>query len=217
MVQAILTDRFVLAAAETRAVKPDGSIIDDVNKLIKVNNEVIFGCTGGIEDNYKLFYGFCNYSKQSGLIKMGQPVNISYIDFVEIIINRFNEMKRIHDDPNNAIKFEIMSVVCGYNGSEFEAILFCLTSNNYIANGITTIHKSSNFPFKCITAGRIEHKEEFDRVANYYHENTTCDFSTILQYKNILKEVFSNEAKIDSEINSNIKFETIKLKDVMKY
>ena len=82
LVQAILTDRFVLAAAETRAVKPDGSIIDDVNKLIKVNNEVIFGCTGGIEDNYKLFYGFCNYSKQSGLIKMGQPVNISYIDFV---------------------------------------------------------------------------------------------------------------------------------------
>lgn len=215
LVQVILTDEFVLAAAETRAVKPDGLTIDGCNKMIKVNNEIIFGCTGGIKDNYKLFYGFCDYSNQSGLVKLEKTVSISYIDFIEMIINRFNEMRKIHDDPNNKIKFEIMSIVCGYNGKKFEAVLFSLASDN--CNGITTIHKPSNFPFKCISAGKIEHKEEFDRIANYYHENTTCDFTTILQYKNILREVFTNGAKNDSEINSDIKFEKIKRKDVMKH
>lgn len=125
-------------------------------------------------------------------------------------------MKETHDDNTNYIKYSMMDIVCGYNGNEFEATLFSLTPEEQNEDGIFTIKRSKNFPYKCISAGKIEHKNEFEKIANRYRDTTTYDFSTIRQYKNILREVFDNGIKIDSEINNELIFERIRLKDVIR-
>lgn len=215
LVQAVLTKNFILVASDTRALKPDDTIIENHNKIIKLNKEIIFGCTGGTLDNYNLFYGFCDYSEKNGFSKLNKEIKISYNDFVKSISDKFTKLKSIHDDINNTTKYTILSIICGYNGFDFEATLFSLTQNPEISNGIFVVKRYHDFPYKCITAGKIQHRDEFEKIANIYHDLKLYDFTTIRQYKNILTEVFDTGSKTDKEINNNIKFERIRLKDVI--
>jgi len=216
LVQAVVTENFIIVAAETRGIKPDGTMIDSCNKLVKLNSQIIFGCTGGVKDNYELFEGFCNYSNEKGLTKLNDDIIMSYKEFVYIITKKFNELKMIHDDKSNSKTYEIMSIVCGYNGNEFEGTTFSLSPNDNQPNGIFVAKRKWDFPYKCISAGKIEHKEEFEKLTNQYHDIGLYDFTTIRQYKNILMEVFERCSIIDSEINNNVVFERIRLKDVIK-
>lgn len=214
LVQAVITDNFILVGADTRGVNSDNTTTEGINKLIKMNQDIIFGCTGGIVDNFELFSGFCYYSPERGLVKAEENFDITYSDFVKKIIQRFNKMKIKHDDSSNNKKYNIMSVICGYNGSEFEITAISLTPEDCNVDGITFVHKKTDFPYKCVSMGKVEHKDEFERLTNKFHYEGIYYFTTILQYKNIIKEVFNNGAKIDTEINNKVMFETIKLKDV---
>lgn len=89
LVQTVITENFILVGSETRGIKADGSFIETVNKVIKVNNTIIFGCTGGVIDNYTLFDDFCDYSDENGIIPLKEEVKITYEDFVEFISKRF--------------------------------------------------------------------------------------------------------------------------------
>lgn len=215
LVQCVLTPKFIIAASETRATKPDGNVIDNFNKLIKLNDQIIFGCTGNTIDNYNLFYGFCDYSDESGLVKLDKEINISYNDFVTLIMKNFKKMEKIHNDVSNNIKYEIMSIVCGYNGNEFEATLFSLTSIPGENSGIVIGKCSNNMPYRCINAGKYIHLNEFEKTAKMYYHKMNYDFTTIRQFKNILTNVFKNGVTIDKSINDNIIFERIRLKDVI--
>lgn len=215
LVQAVVTEKFIIVAGETRGIKPDRKIIDNCNKLVKLNNQIIFGCTGGLKDNYELFEGFCSYSNEKGLTKLNDDIFISYKEFIYIITKKFSELKIIHDDKTNPKSYEIMSIVCGYNGNKFEGTTFSLSHNDNQPDGIFVSKRKWDFPYKCINAGKIEHKDEFEKLANQYHDTGLYDFTTIRQYKNILTEVFERGAVIDSGINNNVVFERIRLKDVI--
>lgn len=215
LVQCVLTKKFIITAADMRAVKPNGDTIEYFNKLIKLNNQIIFGCTGNAIDNYNLFSEFCNYSDEHGLIKLNNEISLSYNEFVVLIKEKFKKMQKIHNDIANEIKYEIMSIVCGYNGSEFESTLFSLTSIPGEDNGVIIGKCSNNMPYRCISAGEYYHLNEFEKVAKRYYYKMNYDFSTIRQFKNILIDVFKNGSEIDKSINNNITFERIRLKDVI--
>lgn len=214
LVQAVITKKFILVAAETMGTKKDGTVIENCNKLIKLNKQIVIGYTGRLEDNYELFGEFCNYAYEQGLTKIKDNIDISYKDLIKIITNKFKQLEIIHKDKTNPKSYEIISMVCGYNGNEFEVVTFKLSSNEEEPNGISIKKREQNFPFRCISAGKTEHKKEFDKIANQYNDIRLYDFKTIRQYKNILTEVFEKGAKSDNTINDKIKFERITLNDI---
>ena len=65
LVQVVLTDEFVLVGAEMRAVS-DNVIIDNANKLVKINENIIVGCTGNVNDNLELFSDFISLDRYKG-------------------------------------------------------------------------------------------------------------------------------------------------------
>ena len=213
VVQAIIMKNFLLVGADKRAIYPNGDFVENHNKLIKLNNEIIFGCTGGTFDNFKLFEGYCNYSKENGFVKVNNDFNISYNEFVKIISNRLVTIHQEHIDKNIDKKYEIGSIVCGYNGKEFECTIFSVGSKYGFPDGIIKTNKPIDFPYKGVTAGKIIHKEKLEEL----YEKTYKKYGelTLRQCKNIMLDVFEEGSKLDSTINNDVCFETIKKKDVM--
>lgn len=212
LVQAVIAENFVLVGAETRGVNYDGTFIETVNKLIKVNNNIILGCTGGIMDNYTLFSDFCDYTDIHGLIPLQEEIKINYNEFVDIISKRFLVMYERKHNVQNAIPYEIMSIICGYNGSEFEAVLFNIDAN--INNCIMKIHKPLNFPYKGINAGNAFHLSNLSDFIEdvYFKQNGNM---TLLHYKNAMRYTFEIGSKQDDRINNNLQFQVIRKRDVV--
>lgn len=213
LVQGIISDKFILVGADTRAVHPNGTISECINKVIKLNKGIIFGCTGGILDNYKLFNGFCEYSDEHGLYCCDGEIEIPYSEFVNIITTRFYKLLAEHENSLTTTRYEICSIICGYNGKEFEITTLAIGANTGIPNGIIKATKDKNFPYKGVNAGQTEHMHLLHELVG----ETYCKYGavTMRQYKNILLDVFQNGAKIDTTINSNVHFESIRLKDVI--
>lgn len=215
LVQAVITDNFLLFGADKKGIM-DGTkeYYENCNKLIKLNKEIIFGCTGGILDNFKLFEGFCSYSEQVGLIPSDNSFDLSYNEFVKIISVRFENMYKEHIDSKNTIRYDIKSLIGGFNGEEFEVTLFNLDDKCSFEDNIVKAYKPTNFPYKGVTAGETIHSDNLHigvyKTYREYGENIT-----ILQYKNIMKDVFEKGMEIDETINNNICFERIKRKDVI--
>ena len=151
LVQAILTNDFIIMGADTRAIHTNKDTVDNHNKMIRLNDSIVFGCTGGMDANYKLFLNYCEYSDTEGLIPSNISHNISYNDFVNIISVRFLKMYALKHRPNNPIPFEIMSMICGYNGKCFEATIFNIDDT---INPIVKKVPPMNFPYKGVNAGR---------------------------------------------------------------
>lgn len=212
LVQTIITDDFVLMASETRGIFTDGKYATGVNKVIKLNDQIIFGCTGGSHDNYQLFNGFCSYSPDEGLLPIHTECNLTYSDFVEIITERFNKMYIAKHRSTNKIPYEIMSVICGYNKDHFEATMFNIDGKKK-SDSVCKVLKAPNFPYKGINAGNMIHLSTLHELV----EKTFFSYGhiTLIQYKSILKEVFRKGAKVDNNINDDVYFEVIKKKDVM--
>lgn len=212
LVQTVITENFILVGSETRGIKADGSFIETVNKVIKVNNTIIFGCTGGVIDNYTLFDDFCDYSDENGLIPLKEEVKITYEDFVEFISKRFLAMYEKKHNNKNSVPYEIMSMICGYNGKEFEVVL--LNINENIDNCIMKIHKPLNFPYKGISAGEAFHLINLSDFIQdiYFNKNGNM---TLLHYKNAMKYTFEIGAEKDDGINDNLQFQVIRKKDVV--
>lgn len=67
LVQAVITKKYLLLGADQRAIKKD-IIKENCNKIIKINDEIMFGCTGGVIDNSILFEGSVDTMKISDII-----------------------------------------------------------------------------------------------------------------------------------------------------
>lgn len=213
LVQAVITKDFILVGADKRGIQPDGSILENCNKIIKLNSGIIFGCTGGILDNFKLFSGYCYYSEELGLVNSEDIYDVSYNNFVDIISNRFQEMYKEHIDENNPRHYDIGSMICGFNGNEFEVTTFNIGGVNGAVDGIYKVTKSPDFPYKGVNAGKIIHRDVLHKmVGEFYFKYGEL---TIRQYKNIMLDVFEEGARIDETINDIVCFEKIRRKDVV--
>ena len=212
LVIAVATDTFLLFGADTRG-QISQITSETQNKLIKLNKNIIFGCTGGILDNFKFFDGFCYYSSKYGLLKSEISFdNLSYNEFIDIMTERFSSFYNEHLDKNNPITYDIGCIIGGHNGEKFELTVFSIGSK-YNQDGIYKFHKPANFPYRGVAMGFAEHINKLNEgVYVICHQFANPN---ILQYKNVLKDVFDNGIKIDNTINNNVRFEKIKLKDVI--
>lgn len=213
LVQAIITENFVLVGADKKGIRLDGTIFCDFNKIIKLNKNIIIGCTGIVSDVLRLFEGYCNYSEEKGLFYSNNDIDISYNEFVNIINHRFKIIQKDHNSNNSTRKYNIGCLICGYNNTEFEYTTYNLGGSNGSPEGIFKATKAPNFPYKGVNEGKIFHVETLQRLvedAYFKYGNLT-----MRQYKNILLEVFNEGAKIDDTINNIVCFESIRKVDLV--
>lgn len=212
LIQGVITENFILVGADKRGIRCTGEISENCNKLIKYNDDIIFGCTGGILDNFKLFDGFCGYSDQTGLVHLDKQYDISYNNFVQQISSKFDLM---YSEIQNDIKsYDIGSLIAGFNGKEFEITTFGIGSEDNEMDGIYHIHRSPSFPYKVINFGKIEHMNKIDEMLSYQYQ--VYGDLNIRQCKNIMLTVFNQAAKTDNTINNKLVFAKIRKKDVVK-
>lgn len=167
----------------------------------------MFGVTGNPINSFKLFDGYCFYNKVNGFSNLDNTFDISYEDFVNIILNRYNEMYKEH--IVNKKQYDIGDIICGFNGSEFEIITLSLGLTLGFPDGVMTVHKAKDFPYKAAIAGLTKHKDNFEILAQkHYFENKKQ--LTIRQWKNIMQEVVDDGSKFDDTIDNNLNFETIR-------
>lgn len=208
IIQAVITNEYAIIAGDRRAViEKEGKILNHFNKIIKLNNQVMFGCTGGTLDNFQLFDGYCYYNTRNGYENTDHDINITYNEFIETITARFNEMYNLH--INGSKRYDLGSIVCGFNGCEFEITALSIGSRLGSPDGIFKAHKAQNFPYKIATAGLQKHNDLLVSLAqkHYYEYKKQL---TILQWKNIIKETIETGVDYDDTINSEVNFEIIR-------
>lgn len=115
-------------------------------------------------------------------------------------------MRVAFEHRNDSIPYTLGSIICGFNGKEFEATLFNLNSYENDLNCIMKVTKTKSFPYKGIAYGNLNHLNRLHILVSLYRPNT------IMQYKNIMKIVFEEGAEFDYTINKSCCFEYIKKK-----
>lgn len=199
LVQTFISTNFIVVGGDQRAILGDGKQQDDIKKIHKLNNTTIIGMTGKILDNFRLFENFVNYD----LSKRDVVIDETYPQLADIISERFNLYKKKKLIDN------VYSIVCGWDGTKFSGRTFFINSSqkNLDYQGIFNITPSVGHP-SFINCGKNEHGYKFKEL---YDIN---NHETILNFKNIFKNVIKAGVKFDDGINSNYDFEQIKRKDI---
>jgi hypothetical protein len=208
IIQAVITDKICVISGDSRITNiQNGAYFSNFNKIIKLNNQIMFGVSGNPLDSFKLFEGYCRYHMKKGFQNTDDSIDILYNDFVNIISNKFSEMYDEH--KTNKKRYNIEDIICGFNGNEFEIITLSLGSIIGLPDGMVKVHKKKDFPYKTVIAGLQEHKDKFQILAQkHYFENKKQ--LTIRQWKNIMQEVVDDGSKFDDTIDNNLNFETIR-------
>lgn len=208
IIQAVITDSICVISGDSRMTNiKTNEHFGGFNKIIKLNKNIMFGVTGDPFDSSELFHGYCYYDMANGFLNSDNMFDISYDDFVNIILNRYNEMYKKH--MTNKKQYDIGDIICGFNGSEFEIITISLGSTIGLPDGVMTVHKAKDFPYKAAIAGLEKHKDNFETLAQkQYFKNK--EQLTIRQWKNIMQEVVDDGSKFDNTIDNNLNFETIR-------
>ena len=60
LVQAVLCDQFAIVCGEQQANLDNGGVLHNFKKVFKLNQNVMIGLSGMIEDNYYLFQDYLN-------------------------------------------------------------------------------------------------------------------------------------------------------------
>ena len=210
IIQAVITDNFCLMSGDSRATYSNNNTCKSgFNKVIKLNNQILFGVTGNPIHCFKLFDGYCFYDTKKGFVNSDKEFDdLSYIEFIGIITSKFYKMLKEHIEGIS--KYELGVIICGYNGKRFEITSFSIGSNFGVPNGINVIHKADDFPYKCAMIGLSKHINKFEILTNELHEKYLSENFSIRQFKNIMQEVVDDGSKFDYTIDNKLNFETIR-------
>ena len=192
LVQAIICNQFVLVCSEQQANLSDGTIRHDFRKVFKINEAVILGMTGIIQDNYYLFQDY---------LTPDFKIKANCTDSLDTVFNkvtaRFYQMNAINKQSN------VFSLVCGWNGENFEGKTFFMLPSYTENLGISDVKVSDVSQVRLINCGEHNHYDLFISLKDKY------PFS-ILGCKNTFRDVLAIGVKFDKTIDENALFEVIK-------
>lgn len=192
LVQAYITQNFILAGGDTRATLNDGVIIDNFKKIYKLNDTTIVGAAGSIAGNDILFRDYIINSEATEICK-----RMTYSEIEADLLARLCFDKRITE-------YGINSFVCGWDGSQMVGRLFSASKESGVSSKMAIPEDNG---FKIISCGLNEHLSKGEQL--FISRN--CN--NILQTKNIFKDVIQEGMKFDSSINNNLIFEKIRRSD----
>lgn len=213
LVNFALAHDFVLVGGDTRASDIHQNVVSNNHKkVVKLNKEIIIGCSGNARDCHLFINKYCDFSKEQGLKCKQEECKLKYTDIISELNYRYEDLRKIHYDKKNNILYNFTVVVCGYNGNDFSAVLYCLTDNlEGKTEGIFPIEVNPYTGVKCFSIG----SEYLQLHINNYNEGLRKNQpNSILQHKNVMQKVFDMGIKFDKTINNFCVYEKIRRKDV---
>ena len=198
LVQAFIYKDFIVVGGEKKATLQGGIVVDNFNKVVKLNEVIIIGMTGTVEGNARLFSQFLNGDLSK---KMDHP-NLSYNEMIAITNKSYYDNQKFLNDHT------IHSVVCGWNGKKLKGVAYFIETGKDKFTGPIDVTPQYDNEISIVNCGRNEHYWDAYKLLEKNNPRN------ILQIKNLFRDVIDIGMKYDKSINNNISFEKIRKIDV---
>lgn len=191
LVQAVLCSEFALVCGEQQLNLTSGGVLHNFRKIFKVNEAVIIGLSGAIEDNYYLFQDYLNVDFT---LKEDCPDSLAEV---------FNKVTARYREMTEQGECDVFSLVCGWNGFVFEGKTFYINSQFGELNKITSVKQAHERDAKLISCGDNRHYDNF-MAAVYRHG------ADIYGVQKAFRDVLAQGIMFDDFIDKNAQFELIR-------
>lgn len=191
LVQAVICDEFVFVAGEQQLKLNSGAVLHNFRKIFKLNENVIIGLSGSMDDNYYLFQDYLTIDFE---LKEDCPDSLE--DVFDKVTARYQEMTEQGE-------CDVFSLVCGWNGSSFEAKTFFINSQFGEENRITDVRPEHEKDAKLISCGDDRHYDNF--LAGVYRHG-----ADINGLQRAFRETLAQGVMFDDFIDKNAQFEVIR-------
>ncbi len=192
LVQAVICGEFAFVAGEQQLNLSNGGVLHNFRKIFKLNENVIIGLSGSMDDNYYLFQDYLTIDfelKEEGC-------QDSLAEVYDKVTGRYREMTEQGE-------CDVFSLVCGWNGSGFEAKTFYIDSVRTADSRITDVKPEHEKDAKVISCGDNRHYDNF--VAGVYRYG-----ADIYGLQRAFRDVLAQGIMFDEFIDKNAQFEVIR-------
>ena len=191
LVQAVLCSDFVLVCGEQQLNLNSGGVLHNFRKIFKVNEYVIIGLSGVVEDNYYLFQDYLNVDFT---LKEGCQ------DSLPVVFDRVSARYREMAEQGEC---DVFSLVCGWNGYGFEGKTFFLSSQFQEENRIADVRPLHEKDAKVISCGDDRHYHNFVEAIYRYGAD-------VYGVQRSFRDVLARGVMFDGSIDKNAQFELIR-------
>lgn len=191
LVQAVICDEFAFVAGEQQLKLNSGAVLHNFRKIFKLNENVIIGLSGSMDDNYYLFQDYLTID-----FELKGDCLDSLADVFDKVTARYQEMAEQGE-------CDVFSLVCGWNGSGFEAKTFYINSQFGEENKITDVRPDHDKDAKLISCGDNRHYDNF--LAGVYKYG-----ADINGLQRAFRETLAQGVMFDDFIDKNAQFEVIR-------
>lgn len=191
LVQAVVCDQFALVCGEQQLNLSNGGVLHNFRKIFKLNENVIIGLSGSMDDNYYLFQDYLTVD-----FDLKEDFQDSLLDVFGKVTARYQEMTAQGE-------CDVFSLVCGWNGYGFEAKTFFINSAFDGHNRITDIRPEHEKDAKLISCGDDRHYDNFLSGVDRYGFG-------VYGLQRAFRDVLSQGVLFDDFIDTNAQFELIR-------
>ena len=191
LVQAVLCSDFALVCGEQQLNLNSGGVLHNFRKIFKLNEYVIIGLSGVIEDNYYLFQDYLNVDFT---LKEGCQ------DSLPVVFDRVSARYREMAEQGEC---DVFSLVCGWNGYGFEGKTFFLSSQFQEENRIADVRPLHEKDAKVISCGDDRHYHNFVEAIYRYGAD-------VYGVQRSFRDVLARGVMFDGSIDKNAQFELIR-------
>lgn len=191
LVQAVICDEFALVCGEQRLNLSSGGVLHNFRKVFKLNDNVIIGLSGSMDDNFYLFQDYLTID-----FELKEDFQDSLAEVYGRVAARFREMTEQGE-------CDLFSLVCGWNGYGFEGKTFFIDSQFGEESRITDIRPEHEKDAKVVSCGDNRHYDNF--IAAIYRHGADVN-----GLQKAFREVLAQGVMFDDFIDKNAQFEVIR-------
>lgn len=191
LVQAVICDQFTLVCGEQKLNLNNGGVLHNFRKVFKLNDNVIIGLSGSMDDNYYLFQDYLTIDFE---LRGDCPDSLGEV--FDKVIARYREMEEQGE-------CDVFSLVCGWNGFGFEGKTFFLNAQFGEDNRITDIRPDHEKDAKVISCGDDRHYHNFVEAIYRYGAD-------VYGVQRSFRDVLARGVMFDGSIDKNAQFELIR-------
>ena len=191
LVQAVICDEFVFVAGEQQLNLNSGGVLHNFRKIFKLNENVIIGLSGSMDDNYYLFQDYLTID-----FERKEDCPDSLAEVYDKVVARYREMTEQGE-------CDVFSLVCGWNGFGFEAKTFFINSQFGEDSCVTDVKPEHARDAKLISCGDNRHYDNF--LAGVYKYG-----AEIYGLQRAFRDTLAQGVMFDEFIDRNAQFEVIR-------
>ena len=191
LVQAVICDQFALVCGEQQLNLNSGGVLHNFRKVFKINENVIIGLSGSMDDNYYLFQDYLTIDFE---LKE---------DFSDCLEDVFDKVTARYQEMTEQGECDVFSLVCGWNGFGFEGKTFYINSQFGEESRVTEVRPEHEKDAKLISCGDNRHYDNF--LAGVYKYG-----AEVYGLQKAFRDTLAQGVMFDEFIDKNAQFEVIR-------